>query len=69
MTAPRPMVTDRIICTACHAEARASEGYPCHECGGFLCVLCSMRGVIRCRSCEPVAPARPVPAGPRIRGV
>ncbi len=69
MTDATPAVTDRIICTACGEEARASEGYPCRECGAFVCLRCSLRGVVRCRTCEPVAPDHPTPPGPRIRGV
>ncbi len=70
MSDAAPSVTDRILCTACGEEARASEGYPCATCGGFVCVRCSLRGVVNCRRCEPVpaAPAPP-PPGPRIRGI
>ena len=44
--------TDAMTCRACGREERASEGYPCAGCGTFLCVLCNMRGVIRCTECE-----------------
>ena len=43
---------DAMICRACGNEERASEGYPCRECGTFICVICDMRGVVRCRSCQ-----------------
>ena len=44
---------DAMICRACGNEERASEGYPCCSCGTFICVICSFRGVLRCRSCAP----------------
>lgn len=43
---------DAMVCRACGNEERASEGYPCADCGTFICVLCNLRGVIRCRECE-----------------
>jgi len=42
---------DAMICRACGREERASEGYPCAECGTFICVICSFRGVTLCREC------------------
>jgi hypothetical protein len=44
--------TDVMICRACGNEERASEGYPCTECGAFICVICNMRGVMRCQRCH-----------------
>jgi hypothetical protein len=44
--------TDAMTCRACGREERASEGYPCAGCGTFICVICNMRGIIRCRECE-----------------
>jgi hypothetical protein len=41
-----------MICRSCGHEERASEGYPCASCGTFICVVCDMRGVTRCRECE-----------------
>jgi len=41
-----------MICRACGNEERASEGYPCVDCGTFICVICNMRGVTRCRACQ-----------------
>ena len=41
-----------MICRACGNEERASEGYPCADCGTFICVMCNLRGVIRCRDCD-----------------
>ena len=41
-----------MFCRACGNEERASEGYPCAECGTFICVMCTLRGVVRCRVCE-----------------
>lgn len=43
---------DTMQCRWCGNMERASEGYPCVDCGTFLCVICNMRGVIRCRGCE-----------------
>lgn len=47
-----PQERDAMICRACGNEERASEGYPCEDCGTFICVICSMRGVLRCKACE-----------------
>jgi hypothetical protein len=49
----RPPKTERdaMICRACGREERASEGYPCESCGTFVCLVCTIRGVIRCREC------------------
>jgi hypothetical protein len=43
---------DAMICRACGNEERASEGFPCVHCGTFICVMCNMRGVVRCRECQ-----------------
>ena len=43
---------DAMICRACGNEERASEGYPCQMCGTFICVICNLRGVERCRACS-----------------
>lgn len=42
---------DAMICRACGNEERASEGYPCVDCGTFICVMCDMKGITRCRVC------------------
>ena len=42
---------DGMICRACGNEERASEGYPCTECGTFICIICSVRGVSLCKEC------------------
>ncbi len=56
---------DAMICRACGNEERASEGYPCRNCGTFICLMCDMRGVTLCRECQAkqptVAPAAPAP--------
>lgn len=60
---------EAMFCRACGNEERASEGYPCATCGTFICVICSFRGVMRCRKCsaehiepeKPPAPAREIP--------
>lgn len=41
-----------MICRACGNEERASEGYPCVDCGTFICMICDIRGVTRCKSCQ-----------------
>jgi len=43
---------DAMICRSCSNEERASEGYPCEDCGTFICIICTFRGVVRCRKCE-----------------
>jgi len=48
---------DAMVCRACGNEERASEGYPCRDCGTFICLICVFRGVERCRSCEEQAKA------------
>ncbi len=57
---------DGMICRACGQEERASEGYPCADCGTFLCIMCSFKGVVRCKECEAkraaAAPPTPRPA-------
>ncbi|HKV73572.1 MAG TPA: hypothetical protein VJN95_03570 [Gemmatimonadales bacterium] len=42
---------DGMACRACGREERASEGYPCQGCGTFICLVCTFRGVVRCRDC------------------
>lgn len=42
---------DAMTCRACGKEERASEGYPCANCGTFICQICNMRGVLLCASC------------------
>jgi len=43
---------DTMLCRACGREERASEGYPCGECGTFVCLMCTMRGVTLCEPCS-----------------
>lgn len=43
---------DAMICRFCNNEERASEGYPCDNCGTFICIICTFRGVVFCRKCE-----------------
>ncbi len=62
---------DAMVCRACGNEERASEGYPCATCRTFICVICSFRGVMRCRKCmaehvEPEAPPTPAREIPLI---
>ena len=42
---------DGMACRACGQEERASEGYPCSNCGAFICLICTFRGVTLCREC------------------
>ena len=42
---------DVMNCRSCGNAERASEGYPCASCGAFICLMCDMRGVTRCRRC------------------
>lgn len=42
---------DAMVCRACGNEERASEGYPCIQCGTFICQICNMRGVEKCKGC------------------
>ena len=42
---------DGMKCRACGQEERASEGYPCTNCGTFICLMCSFRGVTLCAAC------------------
>ena len=42
---------DAMICRACEKEERASEGYPCEDCGTFICLMCTFRGITLCRAC------------------
>ena len=58
---------DAMLCRSCGNEERASEGYPCATCGTFICVMCSIRGVLRCRSCADEQ--APEPALPAVREV
>ena len=52
---------DAMICRACGKEERASEGYPCSDCGTFVCNICNMRGVVRCKACSERAAAAGTP--------
>jgi len=46
---------DAMICRSCGNEERASEGYPCSNCGTFICVMCNLRGIIYCKDCRDAA--------------
>jgi hypothetical protein len=46
-----PQERDVMVCRACGNEERASEGYPCEGCGTFVCLICTMRGVTKCKAC------------------
>ena len=43
---------DMMVCRACGKEERASEGYPCIDCGTFICMICNFRGVNLCKTCD-----------------
>ncbi len=53
---------DGMICRACGNEERASEGYPCTECGTFICIICSVRGVSLCKECAAKSDKTPTAA-------
>ena len=62
---------DAMICRACGREERASEGYPCANCGTFICLICTFRGVTLCKACSgqsaaagAAGTASPPPASP-----
>ncbi len=46
-----PKELDMMVCRSCGKEERASEGYPCDDCGTFICLICTMRGVTKCKQC------------------
>lgn len=43
---------DMMVCRSCGNEERASEGYPCDECGTFICLICEFRGITLCKPCR-----------------
>ena len=43
---------DAMVCRACGREERASEGYPCAQCGTFICLICTFRGITLCAKCS-----------------
>ncbi len=66
---------DAMICRSCGQEERASEGYPCKDCGTFICIMCVFKGVVRCERCASIASIaadagasgmRPASAGPEL---
>ena len=57
MQKPELKEHDAMVCRYCGNEERASEGYPCSECGTFICLICSFRGITRCKACEAKAQA------------
>ena len=42
---------DAMTCRSCGREERASEGYPCSNCGTFICLICTFQGVTLCKAC------------------
>jgi hypothetical protein len=53
---------DVMTCRSCGNEGTASEGYPCLDCGTFICIMCELRGVDRCRACQAAFDAKATPA-------
>lgn len=47
---------DTMICRSCGRSERASEGYPCDDCGTFICLRCQMQGITRCKNCAEKQP-------------
>jgi hypothetical protein len=41
---------DAMVCRSCGNEERASEGYPCSNCGTFLCLICTFKGITLCKT-------------------
>ena len=41
-----------MICRSCGNEERASEGYPCANCGTFICVMCNIPAITLCKDCR-----------------
>ncbi len=62
MDTPKQPAADAMICRACGREERASEGYPCEECGTFICLICTFRGVTLCRDCASRHEGTPPPS-------
>ena len=61
---PKLMEHDAMVCRYCGNEERASEGYPCADCGTFVCVICNFRGVTLCKSCRAKRPEPPMTPAP-----
>lgn len=57
---------DAMVCRSCGNEERASEGYPCKDCGTFICIMCVFKGVVRCERCAQDAAG--VTAPPTVAG-
>ena len=62
-----------MVCRSCGNEERASEGYPCDECGTFICLICEFRGITVCKACrekkgmiEPANLPKPAPKDRRV---
>ena len=55
---------DAMICRSCGNEERASEGYPCANCGTFICLICNFRGVTHCKACQEKLGLPPEPPPP-----
>jgi hypothetical protein len=64
MDKPKLKEHDGMVCRSCGNEERASEGYPCSDCGTFICLICTFRGITRCKACEDKAKATSVAAAP-----
>ena len=63
---------DAMVCRSCGKEERASEGYPCENCGTFICQICEMRGITLCKRCADDAsafgaPTMPAPAAEEVK--
>jgi len=54
---------DVMMCRSCGNEERASEGYPCSDCGTFVCIICNFRGLTLCKSCRAKRPEPPLTPG------
>ena len=54
---------DAMVCRSCGREERASEGYPCKDCGTFICIMCVFKGVVRCERCAGIFASAGTTAG------
>jgi hypothetical protein len=54
---------DLMMCRSCGNEERASEGYPCADCGTFVCIICNFRGITLCKECVAKRPEPPINPG------
>ena len=42
---------DAMGCRACGRKSARPRDIPCSNCGTFICLICTFRGVTLCREC------------------